>query len=214
MLHRDERQHCPCELADLTSPEAGGVDDMFRLDDALVGFDPPSAVARRRESEDPRLAVNFGTVAPSRNRKSVRGARGIEVSLHRVKNGAIESRCIDQRAQRADFLRRDKLALDPQDLVPGEIRAQRLPALGRGGDVEAAGKVQPNVLARKLLNLAVKLNRVGLEARDPGITVQRMKTTGGVPTGAGGEFLALTKRNLLAPQFRQVIEHAAAHDAA
>src|SRR5271166_3434423 len=74
--------------------------------------------------------------------------------------------------------------------------------------------MQTDVLPGDSLQLRIERDRIRLQARHGGVAVQRVKGAGGVPTRAGGQFLAFAERDVPPPEFGQVVEDTAADDTA
>jgi len=87
-------------------------------------------------------------------------------------------------------------------------------ALGRVGQHQPAGAVEPAGLARDLLQLVIEGDGVALELGDVGIAVQGVEAAGGMPGGAGGELVALDQHHIAPAGLGEMVEHAATHHAA
>ena len=187
---------------------------MFRLDGALVGRDFPAAASGWREREDACVAIDFRAVEPCSLGERVRRTRRVEVALHGFVDRAEHVARVHDGTQIADLGRTHQMRVEPKGLVARDIRAQQVPSLLRGGHIEPTRVVQADVLPGELLQLRVERDRIGLQARHRGVAVERMEGAGRVPARAGGQFLALAKRNVAPAELRQVVEHTAADDAA
>ena len=96
----------------------------------------------------------------------------------------------------------------------GALGLEEVHAIRGGGDGEAADVVQAAGLAGDGFQLLVELDRVALERRHVGVGVQRVEAARRVPRGSGGELRALDQHDVLPAELGQMVEHAAADDAA
>ena len=166
------------------------------------------------EREDAGVTIDFRPVEPGRLGEGVRRTRRIEMALHGLVDRSEHAARVHDGAEIADLGRTHEPRIEAQGLVARDIRAQQIPSLLRGRHIQPARIVQANVLPRDLLQLRVERDRIGLQARHRRIAVQRMERARRVPARSGGQFPAFAKRHIAPAELRQMVEHAAADDAA
>jgi len=114
----------------------------------------------------------------------------------------------------ADLTGSDDACLEAHVAVFGALGLEKVHAVRRGGDGQAAHVVQTAGLAADGFQLFVELDGVTLQRRHVGVRVEGMEATGGVPCGSGGEFRSLDQHHVLPAELGEVVQHAAADDAA
>ena len=98
--------------------------------------------------------------------------------------------------------------------APGAAAATALHAFGRARQHQAPGDVDAAGLAGDFFDLLVELDGVLLEFRDVGIAVDRVHAACRMPRRSRGQLIALDEGDITPSCFREVIEDAAADDAA
>ena len=122
---------------------------------------------------------------------------------------------VDDRAAGLDLLRRHQADVVDADRLEAAIgRLQPLPALRRRGDMDAAGHVHADRLARFGFDLLQEVDRVGLQDRHVGVGVEGVEAAGGVPGRTRGQDRALDQRDVAPAEFRKMVKNRGADDAA
>jgi hypothetical protein len=169
VLHGLHGQLQAGHVPDLAGPEAAGVDHHLGVDRAGLGHHVPGAVRPLVGLEDGRVGVIGGAVVARRLGVGVGDAGGIDVAVERVPEGGDIAAGVDQRMAPLNLLERDELLVEAHVTGLGALALQIVvPVLGRG-EVEAAGRMHADRLARGLLDLLVEIDGVALEARDVGV---------------------------------------------
>ena len=213
MLHGHDGQIDARHETDLARPQAARIDHMLRDDRAAIRDHEP-AVRGVLELDDPGVPIDLGAVEARRLRKRMGGAARIQVSLQRVEYGSHHRRGVDQRTELGNFPRTHEPGVETEYAVTRPVGAQQFPALLGRSHVQTAREVQPDVLAGKRLEFPVEPHRVGLQFRDVGIAVERVKAARRMPARARGQLLALAEHDIGPAELGQVKEHTATDDAA
>ena len=214
MLHGVERQIDAGHRVDLAGPEAAGVDHVLGADGALLGHHVPAPVVARHQLDDPVAQVDLGPLQARRLGVGVGGAGGVQVAVEGVPEGAQHALRVDDGRARRDLRGADDLGLQAHVAVLGPLGLQLVQALGRVGEGQAADVVQAAGLAADLLQLLVEADGVALERGHVGVGVQGVEAARRVPGRARGQLVALDQDDVAPAELGQVIEHAAADDAA
>ena len=214
VLHGCQRQIDPRHMADAPRPEPGGIDDVLGRYRAVLGVEAPVPVRQRRQRHHAVAQYHLGAALARRAGEGVGRAMRIDCALVRIEQTAQQSRRLDDRAGRDDFLGGCESRADPERFIDGRLGLEPLPARRCGGQAVPARHVHANVLATLLLDLLVQFDRVGLQGRDIRILIQYVKARSGMPGGAGSEFRAFDQRDISPAAPRKVIQHARADDAA
>jgi len=173
----------------------------------LVGDDVPRAVLALVEARDPRVGVDLGAAVARADRVRVGDAVRVDAALVLVVEGADEVLLLEQRVELLGLLHGDDLHVHAEVAAAGLRHAQPVEALGGVGELEPAGQVDAAVLAGLLLDLAVQVDGVLLQAGHVGVAIERVHASGGVPRRAGRELLALDEHDVGPPLLREVVEH-------
>ena len=177
MLHRRDRQIDADHAADLLGPEAAGIDDMLGDDRALLGDDVPAAVGAACSSSTRLCTITSAPRFLRAPRHRPAWCRRVDIALVGVVQAAIDAstrRMIGQSSLISSGVIRRASSM-PMVWNTAVGRLQPLPAIGRAGDVDAAGHVQADRLAALLLELLVEVDRIGLQGRDVGVGVERVE---------------------------------------
>ena len=113
-----------------------------------------------------------------------------------------------------DLRRADDLGLDTDRAADRVHALQLLQALSAGGERQAAGDAEPRGLAGFRLQSEIEVGGVGGHPAVEGRAAQGPDHAGRMPSGAAGELVALQQESVAAAELGQVIEGAAADDAA
>ena len=215
MLHRDEWQLDADHVADLARPESAGVHDVLGADGALLGLQQPLAVGLLGDRQHPVVLDHLSATLAGSAGVRVGGAVRVEVALVRVEERAGEPGRVDDRHHLGCLVGGEQVRLVVAHVaVPGELGLQPLRALRRAGELDPTGEVQPGALAALLLDGAVHADRVGLQAGDDRVGVDRVEAAGSVPARTCGELAAFDQRDIGESAQREVVQDAAADDAA
>ena len=214
MRHRHQRMIDADHGADAPRPQTRRVHDVLGRDLALLGRHEPLAVGQRRERQDAIVFDHLGAARAGGDRVRAGGAARIEGSLQGVIERAEHSGRIDDRDELDGLLGGQEAGVGVLTAQPRELGLQPPPPLGGARELHAAAHVQPDALPALLFDLGVEPDRVLLERGDACVAVHRVEPAGRVPGGAGGELFALEQRGVGAAAQREVIQDAAADDAA
>ena len=111
------------------------------------------------------------------------------------------------RAHCAGFLGRHKAyILDADALIDAVGRLQPFPAVRRAGKRQPAGHMHADRLPAFLLDLAKKVDGVGLKRGNIGVGVQRMNPAGGMPARPGRQHGPFDQADIRPPHLRQMID--------
>lgn len=91
----------------------------------------------------------------------------------------------------------------------GEIGLEKIPAILRAGDIEAAGHVHADRLLGNRFDLFIELNGVGLQERHACVAIMGVEAARRMPARPGRQLLALQQHHVAPAKFGQVIEDAA-----
>ncbi len=214
VLAREERHRHAGHGRHLSAPEAGAVDDDLAGDVATRGIDAAHPVVSNPESGHRGVLEDARTVrlrALDQGRAQI--ARVHTAVVRRV-HGADDVVAAHHRPQLGGLRRRELVGLDTEDFRERGLSANVSEALGVGGDAEAAGPDPAGRLTGLLLERRVKLGAVAYQLGEIVGRAQLPHLGRRMPGGAAGELLSLEQDGLAHTQLRQVIERAAAHDAA
>ena len=212
---RRNRQFQADHPADLLGPQAAGIDDMLGEDRALFGDDLPGAVRPLFQVQHPIVLDHGGPALARRAGIGVDGPGGVDIALPVGPQAADHTVDIHDRAAFPDLRRRHQVAILDADGLEDPIGAlQPFPARRGGGDRDAAGHVQADIVAGFRSDLAQQVDGIGLERGHVRIGVERMDAAGGVPGRSGGQHRALDQRDVGPAELRQMIEHRGADHAA
>ena len=214
MLHRVQREIDARHRRDLARPEPARVDDVLRVDRALVGHHLPGAVGPRVGLAHHAVGDDLGARHPRRAGVGVGGARGVEMAVERVVEAAQDAVEVGDRRELRDLLGRHHAGVEAHVLVLGALGAQQVEPVGVGRQRHAADVVEPAGLAGDLLQLAVEADGVALERRHVGVAVQRVEAPRGVPGRARGQLRALQQHHVGPAELGEMVEHRASDDAA
>ena len=215
VLQRGHRQVDPDHPPALLGPQPAGVDHMPGDDGALLGHHLPAAVAARMQLQHPVVLDHGGAPLAGRDGVGMDHAGGVDMALTLVMEPAQHARDVDHRQHLLDLFRADQpAAFDAHGLEHPVGVLQPFPALRRGGEVDPAGHVQADVLARLGLDLRQQVDGVGLQRGDVGVGVQGMDAARRVPRRARGQHAALEQCDVGPAELGQVIQHRGADHAA
>ncbi len=214
VLHRKDRQFQADEATDFARPQATRIDDMLGVNRPLLGDHVPGAVSTLPGVDDAVLAHDLGACELRGLGVRVRHAVRIDVAFDRIVDRAEKVLLVEQRIQLLRFRRRYQLQVHAEIAAARHGHAQPVDPLGRAGQHQAAGDVHAARNAGNRFDLLVQLDRVLLQLGDVRIAVDGVHAARRVPGRTGREFRALEQQHVLPARFREVIQHARAHDAA
>ena len=141
--------------------------------------------------------------------------RGIDIALAVSPQSAEDPVCRQHRTHLASLLGRDKPhILDADTLIDPVGGLQPFPAIRRAGQRQSAGHVHADRLPAFLLDLAKKVDRIGLQGGNIGIGIQRMHTTSGMPARPGRQHRPFNQADIRPPHLRQMIDDRRTNDTA
>ena len=150
-------------MANLARPEATAIDDVFGVDGAVRGRDVPRAVSALRGGGYRRVCEILCAVMPGGLGERVGGAGGVEITILIVPEGSEVVFRIDERMLVCNLLWRDEFLLQPHIAGLGALALQIVVPGLVGGEIKAAGQVQPDRLAGKLFDFPIQIDRVALQ---------------------------------------------------
>ena len=169
---------------------------------ALLQFQHPIVLDHRRAA-----LLGGAGVSPDR-------ACGVDIALAVGPHAPEHALDVDDRAAGLDFLRRHQANILDADRLEAAIgRLKPLPALRRRSDMNAAGHVHADRLARFGFDFLQEVDRIGLQDRHVGIGVESVEAAGGVPRRAGGQDRAFHQRHVAPAVFRQMVKNRGPDDA-
>ena len=214
VLHGEHGKLQAHHAADLARPQAAAVDDVLGVDAALVGLDVPGQIRTLADREHAGEPIDFRPELAGRCRIGLGGPGRVEVAAVGPPQGAGEELLLKQTVESLGFLDRDDLGVHPEIASPAADQVQRIHLALVCGQHQPAVRVQPAGQAREVLELAVEVDGVFLQARDVGVAVEGVHAAGGVPGGAGGEFALLDQHHVRPADLGQMVENADPDDAA
>ena len=208
------RQVLPDHRGDLAAAVARRVDDVFGLDHAAGGLEPPAAVGQLPDAEHAGVPVNRGATLARPLGERLRQLRRIDVAVARIPQRGTDAVELEKRMARADLRRRQQLEFDPlgarlRDHVPELVHP-----LGAVRQAQAAGLVIVDLVADFLRQPCVQRGRVALQPENAPGGGEVRTVAGRVPGGARGEFVALEQDHVGPAEAREVVQRAAADRAA
>ena len=139
---------------------------------------------------------------------------GVDIALAVRPHAPEHAFDVDDRAAGLDLLRRHQANIVDADRLEAAIgRLKPLPAFGRRGDMNAAGHVHADRLARFGFDVPQEVDRVGLQERHVGVGVEGVEAAGGVPRRAGGQDRPFHQRHVAPAIFRQMVKNRGSDDA-
>ena len=184
------------------------------LDLALLGHDAGGAAVPGEDARDLAILEDFDPAHASPLGKRHSGIRRVGLAVMGEEDGADHIVDVEQRPHLLRLLRRDLLRLDTEGLGHGRTPAELVPALGIGGDGDAAVLLQPGRLARLLLQLGIELQAVPGEPGQIAAIEHGPHQTRRMPGRAAGELLALQEQHVLLAELGEVVSDGTADDAA
>ena len=189
---------------------------MFAGDFAFVGDDAPVVVSTvdllNRGHRG--VAVNFR--AKIARAFCQRGGQiaGLNVAVLGVLNRADQSLGVAHRPDLADLLRREEIDGDADGFADAGVVAVFVHAVLGASEADVADLAKPDRLAGLALQILVEPHRILVEFADRVTHVEKRQQPGGVPGGAGSQFLALHQHDITPALFGKVVERARADHAA
>ena len=181
MIERRDRQFDPGHTPDLFGPQTRRVHNMLGLDSALFGDNFP-AFGGFVEFEDAVVLNHLCAMFLCSTCIGMDCARGVNITFSVSPHAAENAIGRHDRAKLTRLLRCHQAAIVDADGLECAIRGlQPFPAVGRAGERQTARHVHTHRLTRFFLNLAEKVDGVGLQLRNIRIGVECMKSARRVP---------------------------------
>ena len=209
MLHRQHRQLETDHAPYFARPQASRVHDVLGVDDSGLGHDVPRRVRALHEIGDHGVKVDLGASLLGRPSVGFGYSHGVDVALERVVDRADEVRRVHHGEQTLGLRHRDERGLHSQVPAAAVDHLQPVESLLAVGQNHATREVQAAVLARDLLDLAIQLDRVLLQAGDVGVAVQGVERPGGVPGRPRGQLPPFEQHDIGPARLGEVVQHAA-----
>ena len=121
---------------------------------------------------------------------------------------------VAERPEVADLVGADQLEGDADGVSRAAVVAVFVHPLLVGGEPEVAGAMEAHRLPGLFLQLLIEVDRVLVQLADAVAHVEERQQPGRVPGGACGELGLLDQHDVGPAELRQMVEHAAADDAA
>ena len=214
VLDRDRRQVEAHHGAHLPRPGAGGGHHGLAGDVAAIGLDQPFAGAGALDARHLGVAVDLRAPVARALGQGLRHVHRRDMAVMGVEEGAHQPVEVGERPEVADLVGADQLEGDADGVRGAAIVAILVHPLLIGGEPEIAGAMKTYRLAGLRLELLIEVDAVLVELADAVAHVEEWQQPGRVPGGAGGELGLLDQHHVGPAQFGQMVEHAAADDAA
>ena len=214
VLHREHRMLAADHVAHLARPETACVDHMLGVDLAAVGDHAPGAVGVLDQLLDLGEALDVRAELARGLGVGLRGAGRVEMAVDHRFERTDEAGGVEQRHQLVRTLGGDDLGVDAEVAALGDRVLEPVEARFGGRQHHAAREVQPRGLARQLLDLLIKVDRVLLELGDVRIAVDRVHASGRMPGRPRREFVAFEQHRVGPAELGEVVEDGAADDSA
>ena len=212
--HRQQRQVNPGHGANLARPKAACVHQMLGDDGALFGHHFPRAIGARVGLQDAVVQHDLGPAHPRGLGIGVGGARGVEVAVERVIQGADDAFQVHHAVgELVDLFRPEDLGIQPHIAVLGALGLELVEPRLIVGQRDAADMVQPAGHAGDRLQFLIKADGIALQRRHVGVAVQGVEPARRVPGGAGGQLRPFDQHHIGPAQFGQVVKNRTADDA-
>ncbi len=144
----------------------------------------------------------------------MRELAGVDVAVEGIEEPAEQVVGFDELAAGLDLRRSQDGKVEIPGIGNGGDMAKLIHAVGGMRQANRAGDVIGDRLAGFLRELCVKLRRYPLQCHDRRIGGEIRAVAGGVPGGTGGQLVALQQHAVGPTQAREVIQRAAADNAA
>ena len=220
MLHGKERRLEPNHAADLTGPQATGVDDVLTVHCRLVlvgagvvDGEVPATVGSAGDVPNPRVTMCLGTAVAGALEVGVGDLARVEVTLVSVPHRTDEVLRIEDRQEFLGLFGGDQFGLHAEVPATGMAHLEPVHALGRVRKHHTASDVHRGIHPRFLLDLLVQRDRVLLELGDVGVAVERVHAARRVPGGTGGVLGTLEEHDVGPAQLGEVVQDGGADDA-
>ena len=214
VLHRDRRQVEADHRAHLPGPGARRGHHRLAGDVAPCRLHQPLAGGGALDPRDLGVAVDLRPPIARALRQRLGHIHRRDVAVVGMEEGAHQAVEVAERPERADLVGADQLEGDADGVRRAAIVAVLVHPLPVGGEAEVAGAVEAHRLPGLRLELLVEVDRVLVQLADAVAHVEERQQAGGVPGGACGELGLLDQHDVGPAELRQMVEHAAADDAA
>ena len=165
VLERRDRQVEPDHAPDLLRPEAGRVDHMLGVDEALLGDDVPGRVRPLLQFQHAVVLDDLRAALPRRAGVGPDRAGGVDMALAIGPHAAEHAFDIDDRAERLDLVGRDQPdVLDADRLEAAIVAPAAIPsAPGAEAICMPPVTVHADRLPRLGFDLLQEVDRIGLQ---------------------------------------------------
>ena len=214
VLHRDHRQVQPGHAPDLARPVAGGVDHDLAGDRAGRRADAPLARGGARDTDDRHAPPDFGAGGARSRRQRLGHLAGVDVAVVGIPEAAEQVVGLQERMARAHFVLRQDLEGEALGVRHADDVTELFHALPGVGEPDAAARAVIDGAVDLAPEPAIQPVAVALQLHDvPGGREVRA-VAGGVPGRARGQLVTLEQHRVAPAHAGQVVQHAAADDAA
>ena len=209
MLHRQHGQLETDHAPHFARPQTASVDDVLGVDDSGLGDDVPRRVRTLHQIGDHRVKADLGARLLRCPGVGFGHSHGVDVAFERIVDRADEVRRVHHGEQTLGLGHRNELGLHSQVPAAPVNHLQPVESLLTVGQNHTTGEVQAAVLPRDLLDLAIKLDGVFLQAGDVRVAVQGVERAGSVPGRSGRQLPPFEQDYIGPPSLREVVQHAA-----
>ena len=198
----------------MTRPGAAGGDHDLAGDVALGRLHRPLAVRALGDGGDFGAAVDLGAGRTGADGQRLGHVGRGDVTVVGMEQRAHQALGLAERPQLGDFFGPDHLEGHADRIGGTTVLAVLVHALGLGGKAQIAGLVETHRLPGFGLEPLIEVDRVLVQLADRVAHVEERQQARGVPGRAVGEVGLLDQHRVRPPQLGEVIEDAAANDAA
>ena len=214
VLDRDHRQVEAHHGTHLPGPGACGRHHRLAGDVAPRGLHQPLAGAGALDAGDLGVAVDLRPPVARALCQCLGHVHRRDMAVVGVEEGAYQPLQVAERPEVADLVGADQLEGDADGVRRAAVVAVFVHPLLVGGEPEVAGAVEAHRLPGFRLQLLIEVDRVLVQLADAVAHVEERQQPGRVPGGACGELGLLDQHDVGPAELRQMVEHAAADDAA
>jgi hypothetical protein len=129
-------------------------------------------------------------------------------------DGADDPVDVAERPDRLDVSRRQEADVDPDRARHPGIVAVLVHPVGGAGQADVRDPPEADALAGLRLQRRIEADRIFVQLADRVAQIEQRQQAGGVPSGAGGELVALQQHDVAPAEPGQVVERADADHAA
>ncbi len=214
VLHGVQRHRHPGHRADLPGPHATAVHDRLAGDVAFGGLDMGDPVAVDPEAGDPDAFDDLCPMHPRAFGEALRDVRRACLPVRGQPGGTDQVRGVHQWPHPLDLVRADQLHLHAEAFRRRGQSLEFRPAVGRGGQTQAAGHFPAGIQARHGGQALVEVDRILQHLGDRGRGAQLADKACRMPGRPRGHLSLLQQDHVGLVVARKVVGRRAADDPA